>query len=176
MQQQQQQHVGKQPNTNTHKRARRTAGDGAEPLLARGVPNLQLDPFVVEEHLLDLEVDPVLVVVLEKGVVLDSFQALWTKGCAHTHYAHARSVLPSQATAAHCVRASSIYHQTNHRFCYAPPPLTATRTRAHTRARAHTSAKKRRQTHPMVVMKLGVKLSSENRSSRQLFPTPFVCC
>jgi hypothetical protein len=27
-------------------------------------------------------------------------------------------------------------------------------------------------THPMVVMKLGVKLSSENRSSRQLFPTP----
>jgi hypothetical protein len=83
---------GKNP-PQTHKRARRTAGDGAEPLLARGVPNLQLDPFVVEEHLLDLEVDPVLVVVvLEKGGVSDSFQALWTRGCAHTLYARTRTI------------------------------------------------------------------------------------
>jgi hypothetical protein len=45
-----------------------------------------------------------------------------------------------------------------------------------TRTRTHKRQKSGGKTHPMVVMKLGVKLSSENRSSRQLFPTPFVCC
>jgi hypothetical protein len=36
--------------------AARTAGDRAEALLPRGVPDLQLHPLVVDEHLLDLEV------------------------------------------------------------------------------------------------------------------------
>jgi hypothetical protein len=35
----------------------RTAGDGAEALLPRRVPDLQLDPFAIDQHLLDLEVD-----------------------------------------------------------------------------------------------------------------------
>jgi hypothetical protein len=36
----------------------RTAGDGAEALLPRGVPNLQLDPLAVDQHLFDLKIDP----------------------------------------------------------------------------------------------------------------------
>lgn len=88
-----------------------TAGDGAEALLACGVPYLQLDPFAIDQHLLDLEINT----------------AVGAKRVSVSRVEAGKGGLPKAAP---------------------PPP------------------------HPIVVMKLDVKLSSAKRSSRQLFPTP----
>lgn len=60
--------------------------------------------------------------------------------------------------------------------CRSPACLTATDSCRVPNALWTTPISKPRaeETHPIVVMKLGVKESSENRSSRQLFPTPVI--
>jgi hypothetical protein len=87
-----------------------TAGDGAKSLLAGRVPDLKLDPLVVNQHFFDFEVD-------------------------------------SARSATRVVRKHTHTLDTEHRGA---PKLV----------------------YPIVVMKLDVKESSENRSKTQLFPTP----
>ena len=48
-------------NATQRKRDARTRGDGAEALLPRRVPDLQLDPLAAQLDLADLEVDAVVV-------------------------------------------------------------------------------------------------------------------
>ena len=97
-----------------------TTGDSAEALLARCVPDLQLDPFVVQQNLLDLEVDPA-----GGQYSLDTTLMRGKRVLLNTKEREQRWLRSLQKCA-----------------------------------------------HPMVVMKLDVKESSEKRRSTQLFPTP----
>jgi hypothetical protein len=128
-----------------------TTGDGSEALLPCCVPYLQLHPFVVQKDLLDLEVNAV---ARSNTDIRDhSYSQTENQRYAsykHLKYLHARE----QCHLARCVatsRATTVMKQ---------------------QQSAGAASAAAAASHPIVVMKLGVKESSEKRSRRQLFPTP----
>lgn len=96
-----------------------TAGDSAEAFLSSCIPDLQLNPFVVQHDFLDFEVNPA----------------------------------PDIPTGNSCMTAK-LHRQDSCATSF------------------HTGKKDLPWTYPIVVIKLDVKESSENLSSKQLLPTP----
>jgi hypothetical protein len=165
--------------TATPQRPLRTAGDCPEALLPRSVPNLQLDPFVVEEDLFDLEIDPVERAQRRGGRQRPMERRAWTS-CPpargrRCHQAACRAPAAAVHIAVPLLLLTQCVPVLGHPCGQVGAPQqralpAAANAQGAPRPAPHIGG--RRSAYPMVVMKLGVKLSSENRSSRQLLPTP----